>query len=189
MMRTPGTASAKAISRTAFPRIAEIRAGRVEEAASRIGSQKARHDSDERVEANWVAALEGEVALAQREYDRALASFRAARTPAWLALWGDASTVLALNSPAGDGLARLEMSRGNHLAAIAEYRRLASRDEGTRSSAALEPGHVPALARLLDEHGETAAARVEYERFRKFVGERGRGPARAHRSASCHCAP
>jgi hypothetical protein len=39
---------------------------------------------------------------------------------------------------------------------------------GSRSSAALQPRHVLALARLLDEQGQTTAARAEYERFLKL---------------------
>ena len=52
--------------------VAEIRAGNVSNAVSRLASLKSRYDSDEPVESNWVAALEGEVALAQGRYDDAV---------------------------------------------------------------------------------------------------------------------
>ena len=59
--------------------VAELRAGNLANAATRLGSQKARHDRDDRAESNWVAALEGEIALAQGQYDRAMSSFKTAR--------------------------------------------------------------------------------------------------------------
>ncbi len=45
--------------------VAEIRGGNVSNSVSRLASLKSRYDRDERVESNWVAALEGEIALAQ----------------------------------------------------------------------------------------------------------------------------
>ena len=72
-----------------------------------------------------------------------------------------------MNPPSRDGRARVEIARGNRAAAIEEYRRLTAAGPGGRS-AVLEPRHVLALARLLDEEGDTAGARVEYERFLKL---------------------
>jgi tetratricopeptide (TPR) repeat protein len=147
--------------------IAEIRAGEVKNAVPRLESQKSRYDSDDRVQANWVAALEGEVALAQGQHDRAMAAFRSAEARAWLTLGRNDVTVFAMNSPSRDGRARVEIARGNRAAAIEEYRRLTAAGPGGRS-AALEPRHVLALARLLDEGRDAAGARVEYERFLKL---------------------
>jgi hypothetical protein len=65
-------------------------------------------------------------------------------------------------------LARVEIGRGNRAEAIQEYRRLTTAGVGQRTSAALEPRHVFGLARQLDENGDTAAARIEYERFLKM---------------------
>ena len=59
--------------------VAEIRAGHVSNAVSRLASLKSRYDSDDRVESNWVAALEGEIALAQGRYDQAASSFKTAQ--------------------------------------------------------------------------------------------------------------
>jgi hypothetical protein len=146
--------------------IAEIRAGKVVDAVTRLASQKSRYDNDERVQANWVAALEGEIALAQGEHDSAMAAFRSAETRAWITL-GIPWSVFALNSPSRDGRARVETARGNRAAAVEDYRRLTAAGPGGRS-AALEPRHVLALARLLDEGGDAAGARVEYERFLKL---------------------
>ena len=148
--------------------VAEIRAGNVKNASDRLAAQKSRYDSDDRVESNWVAALEGEIALAQGRYDQAVSSFKAAQTKAWLTLGRDSSTVFATNLPSRDGLARVEIARGNRAAAIEEYRRLTAVGPANRSSAVLEPRYILELARLLDEEGDEAGARVEYERFLKL---------------------
>jgi tetratricopeptide (TPR) repeat protein len=147
--------------------VAEIRRGNVPNAAARLGSQKLRSESDDRVQANWVAALEGEIALAQGQHDRAMSSFRAAESRAWVTLGGDTLAVFATNPPSRDGRARVEIARGNRAAAIEEYRRLTAVGPGS-GSAVLEPRYILALARLLDEEGDRAGARVEYGRFVKL---------------------
>ena len=147
--------------------VAEIRAGDAKNAASHLSSQRAHHDSDNRVEANWIASLEGEIALAEEQYDRAMERFKA-QQPAWQTLGRDASTVFAISLPSRDGPARVEMARGNRAAAIEEYRRLTSVGAANRSSAALEPRYILELARLMSAQGDQAGARIEYERFLKF---------------------
>ena len=145
--------------------VAELRAGDPQSASSRLASQKSRHDSSHPVQSNWAAALEGEVALAQARYDQAASSFKAAQKKAWETLGRDASTVFAINLPSRDGLARMEMARGNRAAAIDEYKRLTTAGPAQGTSAVLEPRHVLELARLLDAQGDAEGARVEYERF------------------------
>ena len=145
--------------------VAELRAGDPQSASSRLASQKSRHDSSDPVQSNWAAALEGEVALAQARYDQAASSFKAAQKKAWETLGRDASTVFAINLPSRDGLARMEMARGNRAAAIDEYKRLTTAGPAKGTSAVLEPRHVLELARLLDAQGDAEGARVEYERF------------------------
>jgi serine/threonine protein kinase/predicted negative regulator of RcsB-dependent stress response len=148
--------------------IAEIRAGNVANAFARLDSQKSRHDGEDAVESNWIAALDGEIALAEGQYDRALASFNAAQKPAWITFGRDASTVFGMNLPSRDGPARVEIARANRSAAIQEYRRLTTVGPETRSSAVLEPRYILALSRLLSEQGDQIGARVERERFRKL---------------------
>src|SRR3954470_10191636 len=149
--------------------VIEIAAGRMQNAVARLDAQKSRYDRDEQVESNWVAALEGEVALAQGRYDDALSSFRAAETPAWPTLaHDDELTVFATNPPTRDLRARVELARGNRAAAIQEYRRLTAVGSDRRSSAVLEPRHVLALARLLDQSADSVAALVEYDRFARL---------------------
>lgn len=145
--------------------VAEIRAGNVTGAATRLAAQKSRYDSDDRVEANWVAALEGEVALAQGQFDRAASSFAAAASRAWITLGRDTLIVFLTNPPSRDGPARVEMARGNRPGAIEHYRRLTTVGPGATLSGVLEPLHVLALARLLDEGGDRPGARLEYARF------------------------
>jgi serine/threonine protein kinase len=144
--------------------VAEIRAGNVTNVVTRLGSQKSRYDSDNRVESNWVAALEGEIALAQGQYDRAMSSFKAAESRVWLTLGRGIVAVFVINPPSRDGRARVEIARGNRAAAVEEYRRLTAAGPGGRS-AVLEPRHILALARLLNESGDAAGARIEYGRF------------------------
>jgi tetratricopeptide (TPR) repeat protein len=115
-----------------------------------------------------VAALEGEVALAQGRYDEAVSSFKRGQKKAWMILGRDASTVFATTLPTRDGLARVEIARGNRKAAIEEYKRLTTVGPSQGSSAGLEPRQILELARLLDADGDVAAARVEYERFLKL---------------------
>ena len=76
--------------------------------------------------------------------------------------------MFATNLPSRDGLARVEIARGNRAAAIEEYRRLTAVGPGNRSSAVLEPRYILELARLLNEEGDEAGARVEYGRFLKL---------------------
>ena len=145
--------------------MAEIRAGSMGNATARLAAQKARYTSAVPVESNWIAALEGEIALAQGRYNEAVTSFEAAQQKVWMILGRDATTVFATNLPTRDGLARVEIARGNRSEAIEEYRRLTNVGAGRGSSPVLEPRHILQLARLLDENGDKAGARVEYQRF------------------------
>ena len=136
--------------------VADLRTGNLMSAVARSGSQRSRHDSDDHVESNWVAALEGEIALAHAQHDKAMASFTASQSRVWLTLGSGMLAVFAMNPPSRDGRGRVEIARGNRPAAIEEYRRLTAAGPGGRS-AVLEPRHVLALARLLDQ-GETLPA-------------------------------
>ena len=150
--------------------VAEIRAGDVKSAVSRLASQKARHDSGDPVESNWVAALEGEIALAQRQYDQAVSSFKAAQI----------ERVANARSRRIDGVCdqpavarrawrAWTLREGNRAAAIEEYRRSDRRRpsqghvRGARAS--LRPRAGASAGRTT---GMTAAARVEYGRFLKL---------------------
>jgi hypothetical protein len=145
--------------------IAEILAGNMVNALAREAAQSARRDGTNRAEANWAAALDGEIALAQGQYERAIERFKAAQSPVWLSLARDTLALFAPNPPSRDGVARAEAARGNRAGAIQEYKRLTGLGPGDTPASMLEPRHVLALARLLDQHGDAAGARVEYGRF------------------------
>jgi tetratricopeptide (TPR) repeat protein len=145
--------------------IAEIRAGNIKNAQSRLASQKTRYSSDNAMESNWVAGLEGEIALTEGQHDRAMARFKAAQKPAWSVLGRDDSTVFATNIPSRDGIARVQIARGDRAGAIEEYRRLTPAAPDHGSSAVLEPRYILALARLLRDQGDKVGASAEYARF------------------------
>jgi hypothetical protein len=93
-----------------------------------------------------------------------MSNFKASESRVWLTLGDGMLAVFAMNPPSRDGRARVDAARGNRTAALEEYRRLTAAGPGGRS-AVLEPRHVLALARLLDQGGDAAGARVEYQRF------------------------
>jgi serine/threonine protein kinase len=145
--------------------VADIRAGRIDDAITRQAVTTARADPDERIELNWAATAAGEIALAQGSYDGAMASFTAAQSPAWQTLGQTALAMFALNLAPRDGPARVALARGNRRAAIEQYRRLTGAVGTVTSGAMLEPREVLALARLLDQQGDGRGARTEYQRF------------------------
>ena len=114
-------------------------------------------------------ALEGEVALAEREFDKAARAF-AAGEPArkmYVVLQGihESLTFYANNLVLRDGRARVAAAQGRTAEAIALYRGLLTPGPEQKWTAMLDPRHIIALARLLDKAGERDAARVEYQRF------------------------
>ena len=140
--------------------VAEIRSGNIERAVSRSTAQKSRYESNDPLESNWVAALDGEIALAQGRYDEAVSRFTTDQKKVWLPLGRDSSTLFATGRPWRDGPARVEAARGKRAAAIEEYRRLVDAGDGP-----LEPRNILELARLHIAEGNRTAARAEYARF------------------------
>jgi TolB-like protein/Flp pilus assembly protein TadD len=119
----------------------------------------------------WVAALEGEIALASRNYARAAQAF-AAGEPARKMYFSFGSSItgltvsfLANNFVSRDGLARVAIAQGRPAEAIAIYRALLTPGPQSKWTAILEPRYVLALARLLEKTGDREAARTEYQRF------------------------
>ncbi len=151
--------------------VAEIGAGHVQNAVASLTLQRAHHDSDDGVESKWVALLEAEIALAQGQDDRAISSFKAAQKPAWRTLGNDASTVFATNLPSRHGPARVEIARGNHAAAIEEYRRLTAVGPARRSSAGTRsPRHSGAGPPVGEDRGRDRRA-YRVRAFPEVVGE------------------
>jgi len=64
-----------------------------------------------------------------------------------------------------DEPARVKRARGDIAGAIDLYRRLLTPDIALKWSLLNEPRYVLEIARLLEQKGDVAAARVEYQRF------------------------
>ena len=67
-----------------------------------------------------------------------------------------------------DGLARVQVARGDLGAAIESYRDLITVDFSSRYNAFVDPRYVLRLAELLDQNGEAEEAREHYLRFADF---------------------
>jgi tetratricopeptide (TPR) repeat protein len=143
--------------------------GRLVAAKQRLGHAKQVHRPTSPLEVWWVHALEGEVALAEREFDKASRAF-ATGEPArkmFLVLQGiyESLSFYGNNLVLRDGRARVAAAQGRTAEAIALYRGLLTPGPEQKWTAMLDPRHVIALARLLDKAGERDAARAEYQRF------------------------
>ena len=146
--------------------------GRLVEAKQRLGHARQVHRSTSPLEVWWMHALEGEVALAERDFDKAGRAF-AAGEPArkmFLVLQGtwESLSFYANNLVLRDGRARAAAAQGRTAEAIALYRALLTPGPEQKWTAMLDPRHVIALARLLDKAGERDAARAEYQRFLEY---------------------
>ena len=146
--------------------------GRLGAAQQRLAHARQVYRSTSPLEVWWMHALEGEVALAQRDFDKAARAF-AAGEPArkmFLVLQGtrESLSFYANNLVLRDGRARAAAAQGRTAEAIALYRALLTPGPEQKWTAMLDPRHVIALARLLDKAGERDAARAEYQRFLEY---------------------
>ena len=152
---------------TGFTGVADVRGGRLDNAAKSLEQLRADVNPRLSVETWLMRTLEGELALARRDMDSAEKAFASA-DPALKIFFsmGSPSTSVVRNSFSfRDGAARVQVARGNLDAAIDVYRRLLTPDLSQKWTAILEPRLVLQLARLLDKKGDRAAARQEYQRF------------------------
>lgn len=138
-------------------------------AVARDGLETARKAvNPQRLADTWmVRSLEGEIALAAGDLAAAEAAFAAGEPPIKMvfSLSTLPPTVFNNNSPSRDGLARVKKARGDLRGAIDIYRRLLRPDISSKWTAVLEPRYVLELARLLQQSGDAAGARAEYQRF------------------------
>jgi tetratricopeptide (TPR) repeat protein len=113
--------------------------------------------------------LDGEVALAERDYARAARAFADGEPPRKMYFARSGTGVplsfLSNNLVLRDGRARVAAQQGKFDEAIALYRGLLTPGPQQKWTAMLDPLHVIALARVLDKAGQHDAARVEYQRF------------------------
>jgi tetratricopeptide (TPR) repeat protein/predicted Ser/Thr protein kinase len=150
--------------------LAELRSGRKEAARARLPVMRQLYRPFIAEETFWYHTLEGEIALANGELERASAAFAEGepvrRKPMrWQPAW---TTILVNSFPLRDGGARVAVAKGDVADAIRLYRRLLTYDSDSKFIAAYEPRYVLAMARLLERSGDKPAALREYERFLDF---------------------
>jgi tetratricopeptide (TPR) repeat protein len=149
--------------------VAEARTGRMDNARLRLESQRRTYLSAVDTENWWHRALEGEIALASGDAQKAAAAFLAGEpSRRWSSFVAGTVTILANNLPFRDGLARAAKRRGDVPSAIEIYRRLLTPGPEQKWIAVFEPLYVLEIARLLDQSGQKEAALQEYRRFLDF---------------------
>ncbi|MGE0815562.1 MAG: protein kinase [Vicinamibacterales bacterium] len=145
------------------------RSGQHDEARRRLDHARQVHRAQAPLEAWWVAALEGEVLLAQNDLEGARRAFTAGVPATRLFfnrhLYFFTHSVLANNLILRDLPARVAAAQGKAAEAAELYRGLLRSGPGQPYTAVLEPRYVLALAQQLEKAGDTEAARVEYRRF------------------------
>ena len=146
---------------------AEARSGDVKAARARWEAQKDAFESDRQLLTYAFRALEGEIAIMEGDLSSAAAAFSAAEPEIkmHLHMTGPVESLAANNPPMRDGLARVKKAQGDLPGAIEIYRSLLTPDIRSKWTGMLEPRHVLRLARLLDQSGDTATTRAEYQRF------------------------
>ena len=147
--------------------IAHARAGRLPPARERL---EALRKGSPALPPNGVwllPALEGEIALAAGDLAIAETAFAAAEPQVKVGFDRVAlGQTIFLNMPRSlDGLARTRTARGDLRGAVDIYRKLVAPDVGSKWTTVLQPLHVLALARVLEQSGDAAGAREQYRRF------------------------
>jgi tetratricopeptide (TPR) repeat protein len=150
----------------------DARDGRIDRARGHLAQATRSLDDGTLAERWWVRALEGEIALAERDYDRAARSFASGepRRKMYFSRAGAGAPLsfLANNLVLRDGRARAAVAQGKLDEAIALYRGLLTPGPQQKWTAMLDPLHVLALARVLEKAGQRDAGRTEYQRFLDF---------------------
>jgi len=115
----------------------------------------------------WHNALEGEIALATGDLEKAASTFSAGQPSKkmWFSTFNSNLSILANNLMSRDGLARVAKARGDLPRAIQIYRQLLSYGPEQKWVSAFEPRYVLEIARLLERSGNSQAALKEYQRF------------------------
>ena len=146
--------------------IGEARSGRLAAAEDHKNAVAPLFNRQSAAETWAYRSLEGEIALAAGDLDRAKSAFAAGLPDGKLPFGGkDSGEFFLHNLPSRDLRARIHTARGDAAGAIAEYRRLLTPSAEQKFVGVLEPRYVLELARLLDQEGDHEAARQEYQRF------------------------
>lgn len=147
----------------------DVRESRLAAARQRLAHARSTARAAYQTDRWWTAVLEGEIALVERDHERASRAF-AAGEPARKMFFsrsrlGIPISFMANNFVQRDGRARAAVGQGKLDDAITLYRGLLTPGPQQKWTAMLDPLHVIALARVLDKAGQRAAARAEYQRF------------------------
>ena len=150
--------------------IAQVRAGRMHQARLHLDMQGRLFNSAVEPENWWHNALEGEIALAAGDLEKAASAFSAGQPSKkmWFSTRHANLAILANNLISRDGLARVAKARGDLPRAIQIYRELLSSGPDQKWVSVFEPRYVMEIARLLDRSGNKQAALKDYERFLDF---------------------
>ena len=147
--------------------VAQLGAGRADIARTYLDAERRLGEPAGEIDRWWSKALEGEIALADGDFQKASSAFAAGEPTGrmWFALQQRTVTLLANDLMLRDGPARVAQARGDLAGAIQIYRRLLVYDRDQKWVATFQPRYVFEIARLLEQRGEIQQARVEYERF------------------------
>ncbi len=150
-----------------FDGLLKARSGDLDGARTRLEEHKKLHDPKQ-VDETWDHhVLEAEIALAGGDPSAAESAI-AKGEPELHMFFNMGSTVYTLFAnelSVRDTAARARVARGDLAGAIEAYRKILAVDITQKWTAMLEPRYVLALARLLDQQGDKAGARKEYQRF------------------------
>ena len=150
--------------------IAQVRTGRIDQARSHLEMQGRLFNAAVEPENWWHNALEGEIALAAGDLEKAASTFSAGQPSKkmWFSTRHANLAILANNLISRDGLARVAKARGDFTRAIQIYRQLLSYGPDQKWVSVFDPRYVLEIARLLDRSGNAQAALTEYEHFLNF---------------------
>jgi tetratricopeptide (TPR) repeat protein len=146
--------------------IADIRSGRVDAARARLTRNVLPARPTEYQ--TWLYhSLEGEAALAAGDVAGAETAFVTAEPPFTPTLTGERAgfPLLYGNLPFRDGVARAKIARGDLKGAVDRYRALLTPDISQKLTSMFEPRFAFELAKLLEQMGDRAGAREQYQRF------------------------
>ena len=146
--------------------LAEARQGKVDAARSYLESQARSYKPELIVENWWHALLQGELALARRDYRQAT-TVLSGQPPGkmWFSMLDSAMSILANNVLGRDALARAAKAQDDLSGAIGIYRGLLAHGPQQKFVSVFEPRYVLEIARLMQQMGDKPGARKEYERF------------------------
>ena len=150
--------------------LTDLRAGRNDNARALLEAQRRIVNQEVHPEYWWHKLLEGEIALAEGDFQKAAAAFSAGEPDGkmWLHLTVTHLSLLANNLLSRDGAARVARSRGDLQGAIDVYRRLLAVGPNQKWTAMFEPRYVLEIARLQEKRGDGKAVLAEYRRFLEF---------------------